>query len=451
MTTISESLSLSTASRELAGARILVMGLGLHGGGLATAEYCRRHGAHVTVTDVKPAERLQKTLRDIHPEIALVLGEHRESDFRRADIVVKNPAVPRSSPFLKPAGRIETDISLFLHELRGPLYAITGTKGKSTTVSALHQMIAAERPLARLGGNITISPLTFVDELDPDAPVVLELSSFQLGDLMLTPLRGTGVIPQLAVAGITCIYPDHQDYYGSMDAYVADKRLIYQLQPPDGITVIGSEDPYSAAFSPATRVVRVPERPELDALVGSKPALAGEHHRRNLRVAAACAQAAGISPASILRVAGVFPGIPHRMEPIGTIDGRQCINDSAATIPEATLAAVTSFAEPVHLIAGGSDKHLSMEVFAQIARQAASLHLLAGTATDGILAVLSAEQVPYQGPYDGLPQALSSALSRSTPGDVIVLSPGCASFGMFANEFDRGDQFRALVQSTADA
>lgn len=425
------------------------MGLGLHGGGLATAQYCLRHGAQVTVTDLKSETQLDTSVSGLDPSIRMVLGEHRESDFTTADIVVKNPAVPRTSPYLTLARRVETDISLFLASFTGPLYAITGTKGKSTTVSALHRMIVAEQPDARLGGNITISPLSFCDEIAAETPVVLELSSFQLGDLMLTPLGNHGCIRQLKVSGITNILPDHQDYYGSMDAYVADKRIIFELQPPTGSTVLGGTDPYSKAFAPETNTVRLDDHAELDSLI-ARSTLPGAHHRRNLFMAAACARLAGITDDTIRREAQSFTGIAHRMELVATIDGRRYVNDSAATIPEATAAAIAGFSTPVHLIAGGSDKRLTLDAFRSIASSVASLQLLDGSATRVIAEMLDRAGIRFGGPHPDLRSAVEAATAASHPDETVLLSPGCASFGMFRNEFDRGDQFKAIVCERTD-
>ncbi len=195
------------------------MGLGAHGGGVSTARYCAQSGADVTVTDLRAAEALTQSLRQLDGlPIRYVLGEHREEDFRDTDLVVKNPAVPRTSPYLKYAHRIETDISLFLNQHRGEIYAITGTKGKSTTATALHFILSADDPSARLGGNIAVSPLSFAAELTGTEAVVLELSSFQLGDLLLTPPGRRGQLPRFAIAAVTNLLHDHQDYYGSMDA-----------------------------------------------------------------------------------------------------------------------------------------------------------------------------------------------------------------------------------------
>jgi UDP-N-acetylmuramoylalanine--D-glutamate ligase len=371
-------------------------------------------------------------------------------------VVIKNPAVPRRSPFLQLAARIETDISVFLASHEGPVLAVTGTKGKSSTASALHHLLTAEHPSARLGGNITISPLSFQRELRGDEVVVLELSSFQLGDLTLTENWKQGACRPFDVAVLTNLLPDHQDYYSSMEEYARDKAIIFERQPDNGWVVLAGHDQYSMAYEPPhpERVVRIGKNQEHDPhfheLLPEELPIAGSHMKRNLFTAAVAAACFGMDPEGIRAAASHYRGIPHRLERVATIDGVTFVNDSAATIQEAALAAVTSFDRPVHLIAGGSDKGLPLDQFPEIGRRVASLALLAGSATAKIMRLLDDAACSYSGPHDSLLGALSIARSNARPGDIVLLSPGCASFGMFRNEFDRGDQFRELVVITED-
>ena len=220
---------------DFSGMKILVMGLGLNGGGVESARYFASKGARVTVTDLRDEALLAASIEELKDlPIRYVLGRHEMEDFQNADLVVKNPGVRPDSPFLKAAHRIETDISLFfdacLNRNEQPrITAITGTKGKSSTSSALHWVLQeyhseskCSRPgKAFLGGNIKISPLSFVDKLKNGDDVVLELSSWQLGDI-----RGKNKLkPRAAV--LTPIMRDHLDRYGSMEVYINDKRLIY--------------------------------------------------------------------------------------------------------------------------------------------------------------------------------------------------------------------------------
>jgi len=434
------------------GKEILIMGLGAHGGGAAAARFFSDAGARVTVTDLRDEPALAPSLETLSDcNIAYRLGCHDEKDFRRADVVIKNPAVPRSSPFLKLAKRIETDISVFLASHRGPVLAVTGTKGKSSTSSALHHLLAAEHPSARLGGNITISPLRFQRELHGDEIVVLELSSFQLGDLTMTKNWKAAACRPFSIAVVTNLLPDHQDYYESMDAYSRDKAIIFERQPDDGWVILASDDPYSSGYEPPhpQRVIRLNHSTTKHApfadLIPDRLSVSGSHTIYNLYTAAVAAALFGMDHTAIRRAAVTYPGIPHRLERVSSIRRVLYINDSAATIQEAALVAVSSFDRPVHLIAGGSDKGLPLDRFPEIARQAASVALLDGSATEKIAALLSASGCSYTGPHNSMADALSAARGVANAGDVVLLSPGCASFGMFRNEFDRGDQFRELV------
>ena len=217
---------------DIAGKHVVVMGLGLNGGGEASVRFLLKHGAYVLVTDMKTAEQLAPTIKSISEDreldksrLTYRLGEHKIEDFENADCVIKNPGVKYDgNKFLAAARAIETDISLFLHFTKAPIIAVTGSKGKSSTVSAIYYGLREAGFEAFLGGNITVSPLTFLEKTSGTTPVVLELSSWQLADL-----HGRKALkPHIAI--ITKIIPDHQNFYHSMLAYVADKKLIYADQ-----------------------------------------------------------------------------------------------------------------------------------------------------------------------------------------------------------------------------
>ena len=232
----------------LAGARVTIMGLGLHGGGLASAKFFAKAGARVTVTDLRDEKILAPSIQalDGH-DVRFVLGKHELEDFRSADLVIKNPAVRGPSPYLAAARHVETDISVFLRYSKSPLVAVTGSKGKSSTVSAIHHGFIASGIQSLLGGNITISPLEFLGETAPDRPVTLELSSWQLADM-----RGLGVLKPRA-ALITAIMPDHMNYYASMAEYVADKRLIYADQDSQCASFFDADSSWGLSFASETR------------------------------------------------------------------------------------------------------------------------------------------------------------------------------------------------------
>jgi UDP-N-acetylmuramoylalanine--D-glutamate ligase len=463
------------------GRRVTVMGLGVNGGGLATARFFARRGAVVTVTDLRGPEALAPSIAALEGlPVRLVLGRHDEADFAGADLVIKNPAVRADSPFLEAARAagvpVETDLSVFLSMVSNPVLAVTGTKGKSTTASAIHHVLRRVAPGARLGGNITVSPLDFIDELTPADPVVLELSSWQLGDL-----AGRGVLrPRVSV--LTVLLPDHLDRYPGMDAYIEDKKAVFREQTPDQHAVLNRDDPRQAGFAAETKShaswysasplpdgldgawleddggrLRLPrDAPPVAILAGTR--LAGEHNRMNLLAAGLTAARFGVKPEVIVRALRDFSGVEHRLELFHEAGGIRYYDDSTATMPHAAAAALEALPAPVVLVAGGTDKGLDYAPLAAAARQAAGVVLLAGTATDKLRPLLDARGTAYAGPFDALDPAVSRAVELArglralTPADQavsVVLSPGCTSFGMFHNEFDRGRRFKESVRRLA--
>lgn len=219
---------------KLQGKKVLVMGIGLNGGGLAAIKFACRHGAEVTATDLKDSNSLHSTLKSLQEfNVNYVLGQHREKDFIDADLVIKSPAIAASNPLLKLAKRVESDISIFL-QLRPeqPIYAVTGTKGKSTVSTLLAAMLRRGNQNTKLGGNVGCSPLDFIDQLDRETAVVLELSSWQLHDLGHSGLLS----PRVAI--ICNIMPDHLNHYSSFADYAQDKLLIYQHIKPENWVIL---------------------------------------------------------------------------------------------------------------------------------------------------------------------------------------------------------------------
>jgi UDP-N-acetylmuramoylalanine--D-glutamate ligase len=464
---------------NFAGMKALIMGLGLHGGGFESARYLAEKGAIVTVTDLRDETTLKPTIEKLKAfPIRYVLGRHEIEDFRNSDIIVKNPAVTPNSPYLQAAKRIETDISLFLSACPAKLVTVTGSKGKSSVSSAIHfalneGLAEGQTPRGRawLGGNIAISPLSFLDELGEEDDVVLELSSWQLGDL-----RGRGILkPRAAV--ITAIMKDHLDKYDSMEAYVNDKRVIYRDQDENDVTIAaddawgksflresrGRSVPYSAKplDSPGgwlsdpqgpglARLWEIPgkttEKGRVVEVVPARPLIPGFHQKQNLLIAALSLLDLGLEADFIRESLGRFPGIEHRLEFFHESGEVKFYNDSAATIPEAAAAALSAFDTPPVLVTGGADKELDFTPLALATEKAKAVILLAGTGSEKLKALLESGGVKYRGPFDSLEAAISAVGEAAAPGDAVVLSPGCASFGMFLNEFDRGQKWKAGVK-----
>lgn len=443
--------------------KITIMGLGLNGGGEACVRFFSRYGAFITVTDKKTEEELLPTILSLREDpsidfsrIRFVLGKHELSDFQEADCVIKNPGVKfEGNQYLAAAKSIESDISLFLSFTKAPIIAVSGSKGKSSTVSAIHYGLCQAGFKAFLGGNITVSPLTFLEQTDESTPVVLELSSWQLADL-----RGREVLkPRISV--LTKIVPDHQNWYGGMEPYVADKKLIYADQTPDCYTLCNADDGWGKVFASETKakVVWYGDKVELPVRV-TKAIVPGAHMKQNLTNAAIVMTLMGVEPGRALDILAEYPGIEHRLEYFFSWkkpgDGSEFrfYNDTTATVPDAALAALEAFSGKPVLIAGGNDKDLDFSSFAAGAHKASAIYLLEGKGSDKMLPLLKENKVAFSGPYPSLASLLEAfkkdvmtgAYSGSENGSInVVFSPGATSFGMFKNEFDRGRQFKKLV------
>lgn len=449
---------------SLSGTRALVMGLGFHGGGIETVRYLVHMGAEVRCTDLNPERAIRSSMEALsNLNVQYVLGEHRLEDFDWADIIVKNPAVPLSSPWLAGRDNVETDLSLFLRRCESPVFALTGSKGKSTAASALLHFLKLRHPGARLGGNITVSPLAFAHLLRPGDPVILELSSWQLADL-----RGRGFL-RPKIAGITNLMRDHQNRYETFADYEADKIAVFELQGGDDFSVF-PDDGYGRKWSKASRAEsflinrREPRERvfkgsfigggqvgyfsdgmEREPLLARKLRVPGEAFRLNLLFAGTMARLWGLDSREILRASADFAGIPYRMEFFLDRDGIRYYDDTASTIPDATAAAVLAMDRPVILIAGGADKELDFSPFDKFAKRAKRIIMLAGSATDIWLPRLRAMGLEIEDAKHSMAAAVAAAQRGAESGDAIILSPGAASFGMFRHEFERGDVFKAAV------
>jgi UDP-N-acetylmuramoylalanine--D-glutamate ligase len=452
---------------------ILVMGLGVHGGGLGVARYMARNGAHVRVTDLRTADKMQGSMDALAAEglrIEYTLGEHREEDFRWADVVVKNPAVPGGSPWLELArslGKpIEMEISLFLKLCPAPVIGVTGTKGKSTTATWTWEMLRHWRPDAVLAGNLRVSALEALPRIGVDTPVVLELSSFQLEGL-----EDPAISPHLAA--VTNLSPDHMDRYRGMQDYGDAKKHIFKYQRAErgDYVVLNANDPVVASWAseapagvawfgagdvpvpvPAVAVeedgLRLLREGEASVLLcpSSDIQVPGEHNRANAACAAMLAALAGAPVEAVRAGLRSFRGVADRMEYLATLDGVRFYNDTTSTTPASTIAALRSLDGPVVLIAGGADKGLDFaELAPVVAKRALAVALLEGTATGLMEKQFRAAGVNLLGRYTDFAKAVRSAWQAAPAGGAVLLSPATASFGMFTNEFHRGERFRAIV------
>lgn len=448
---------------ELRGKRVLIMGLGLHGSGIASARYAAQHGAQVRVTDLRPAEVLAPSIVSLAGlPIEYILGQHRNEDFAWAEIVLRVPGVKRNSPFLQIArehgAQIEQEIALFFSACPGRIIGITGTRGKTTTSTLLYELIKASGQPTVLGGNVSgVETLSLLPTITEQTSVVLELSSWQLEGLephRLSP----------AVAVMTNIYPDHLDTYDGMEDYAEAKANIFRHQRAHDLAIfnydnawtrrMGEQAPAETWFTSLQRGGSFQRGSDtlLPFSFHDTP-LPGHHNLENILLATTTAHLLDISDEIIARVVRSFRGVPHRLQEIAVIQGVHYVNDTTSTTPVAGEAALQAFSGPIVLLAGGNTKHLPLAGWpAAIIARCRDLVLLKGNGTDELLPQLEKEASkqglpnPLRGVFDSFPEAMDYAVSLTRPGDTLLFSPGFTSFGMFLNEFDRGDKFVDYVK-----
>jgi UDP-N-acetylmuramoylalanine--D-glutamate ligase len=443
--------------------RVLVMGLGLQGSGMAAARYAAQQGAIVRVTDMKSAEILAPSIRALSGlPIDFVLGEHREEDFRWADIVIRNPGVPQNSPYLRIArehgARIEMEIALFFLACPGHIIGITGTRGKTTTSSLIYEILRDSGARTILGGNVAgVETLSLLPQITAETQVVLELSSWQLEGLAPHQLS-----PEVAV--MTNIYPDHLNTYSGMEEYAEAKANIFRHQHATDRAIFNYDNPWTRRFgeeAPGQTWFTSLERggsfargtTEIEPFLFRETPLAGRHNLENILLATTAARLLGVADETIAATVQRFQGVAHRLEEVRTVNGIRFINDSTSTTPIAAQVALEAFDAPIVLVAGGNTKHLPLEQWpARIAERCRDVVLLAGNGTDELLPEIQAEVLrqrvsdPVRGVFHDYQKALDVALQLTKPGDILLFSPGFTSFGMFLNEFDRGDKFVEYVR-----
>ena len=406
--------------------------LGLARSGEAAAAALARRGVRVVGVDRNEsldAGRLRQA------GVEVVLGAEDPALLDDVDLVVKSPGVPSEAPLAAAARArgltIWSEVELGSRLLANPLVGVTGTNGKTTTSELLGAVFrAADRSVA-VAGNVG-RPLTALDGAIPDdAWIVCELSSFQLEDI-------ESFRPEIAV--LLNLTPDHLDRHGDLDAYRAAKLRIFENQGPDDVAVV----PRGFAELPgsARRVEFAADDP-----LPAEPRIPGAHNRENAAAATAAARAAGIDDAAIAEALRTFAGVPHRLELIREVGGVRWINDSKATNPEAAERALGAYPPGLRVILGGSLKGSSFTGLARRAQQSGVARAyLIGEAADEIAEALAAEGVRFQNSRD-LEKAVADARAEAEPGDVVLLSPACASYDQFRDFEARGERFRELVEA----
>lgn len=511
-------------NNNFTGKKVAILGLGLEG--ISSALFLKKKGAEVTVLDQKPEDKLQqkdiKKVRD--QKINIITGKDYLKNLDQYEIIVRSPGVKRNLPELIAAEKkeiiITSQINLFFDLCPCPIIGVTGTKGKGTTSSLIYEMLEKQGFSAYLGGNIGQPPLDFLDKLNSQSIVVLELSSFQLLDITKSP----------HIAVILMTVPEHLDYHRNVNEYVDAKRNLLRFQSASDAAIINADYPMSNELDIHTEaqifsisrekevkngcfmkegkiILKCAKVTNKNSSVGDSSSLAseltprksrgsnihlsrsskspsssgenfvssphqivekeiidvneillpGEHNYENVCAAVMAAFLVGVSVENIRKVLRTFKGLEHRLELIAEIDGVRYYDDSFSTTPETAIAAIQAFENPEILILGGSSKGSDFTELGRVIRDAKNIKTIIGIGREWqeirskinpSTSLRARDQRSKIKMIEGLGDMRSivqKASEIAEKGDVVLLSPACASFDMFENYKDRGEQFQKEV------
>lgn len=454
------------------GKRVLLVGLGVHGGGVGTTKWLVQQGAEVRVTDLQSETALAASVQQVrHRRVTFHLGGYQAADFRWADLIVLNPGVPPNGKEItdllpkKQNVVLANELTLFLERCPSKTIGITGTRGKTSTTLLITHLLKAAKRSAIASGNVRQQPmLEILPKLHPKDIAVLELSSFQL-ELVPTIQRS------VETAIITNLHVDHLSRHGTMEEYERVKSYLFRYQDQESTAILNYDHPatrrmaklvtgrviwYTTSSKPVgpfcvfVKDGWVMERAFSDTrkivpLAAWK--IPGDHQRSNLLAAIVTVRVHEVKPQEILRGIKTWKGVPHRQEIVRTWKGNRFINDTTATSPDGTLAALNVFPNALYIL-GGTDKQLSFDALATaIVRRRVPVVFLPGTATDRLIQKLRRRGWKETALIStSMREAIQAARARAKKGQDIILSPGAASFGLFRHEFDRGEQFVSIVK-----
>ncbi len=444
---------------ELKDKRVLVVGLGKSG--VASALFLKARGAKVTVSDTKSGDELRNEIPALLDHgIAVETGGHGERTFRGQDLIVVSPGVPVDAPLLVQARALGEpvigEIELAAQFLPGPIVAITGSNGKTTTTTLTGEILAAAGLPALVGGNIGTPAISLAERAAPETVIVLEVSSFQLETIQTFR-------PKIAV--VLNVTPDHLDRHRTLEVYVDAKARIFENQSSEDFAVLNEDDPTCVAMAARTRaqvfwfsrqkevkqgawvrggsIVFRDGRGQREVMLVSEIPLKGAHNLENV-LAAVCAGALmGCAPEKIRQAVRDFKAVEHRLEFVATIRGVDYYNDSKATNVDATIKALESFPANIHLILGGKDKGSDYSVLNDLLRQRVKRVYTIGAAAAKIESQIKGVEVVHA---ETLENALRKANAVAEAGDVVVLAPACASFDQFKSYEHRGRVFKEIVR-----
>ncbi|MEK7601497.1 MAG: Mur ligase family protein [Patescibacteria group bacterium] len=429
------------------GKKITVLGLGLLGRGVGDVDFLAKCGAEVLVTDKKNGSELAASVEKLkqYSNVQFKLGGHDPEDFKHCDMVLKAAGVRLDSPEVAVARAAGAQVAMstalfakYASEAGVKIVGVTGTRGKSTITHMIYHSLIRTNKRTVLGGNVRgLSTLALLPEVKAGDIAVLELDSWQLqgfGELKMSP----------HIAIFSNLMPDHQNYYKNLDEYFADKANIFRYQKPSDVLVVGQ------GIEARVRHANPPVEP---LVPGALPAdwtlqVPGEHNRHNAALAAAALLSLGLNSEQIRTGLESFEGVEGRLQLVSEKNGVKIYNDNNATTPEATVAALKALSgnyrlrKSIILIGGGSDKGLELgNLAAEICDSCKAVVLLSGTGSEKLAPLLDSRFTIH----DSLSSAVQSALKLADAGDIVLFSPAFASFGMFKNEYERNDQFLALI------
>ncbi|MGA9980649.1 MAG: UDP-N-acetylmuramoyl-L-alanine--D-glutamate ligase [Candidatus Sulfotelmatobacter sp.] len=456
---------------ELKDKRVLVMGLGKSG--VASALFLKAHGARVTASDTKSGDELRNEIPVLLDHgITVETGGHGDRTFRGQDLIVVSPGVPVDAPSLVHAKAqgvsVIGEIELAARFLPGPIMAITGSNGKTTTTTLAGEIITAAGFPVLVGGNIGTPAISLAERAQPETVIVLEVSSFQLETIQTFRPK---------VATVLNVTPDHLDRHRTFEAYTAAKARIFENQQANDFVVLNADDPTCVAMAARTAAqvfwfsrqkevtqgawVRdgnilfresagqgssQPAKLQREIMQVSEIPLKGVHNLENVLAAVCAGVLMGCAPEKIRQGVREFKAVEHRLEFVASVGGVDYYNDSKATNVDATIKALESFPANIHLILGGKDKGSDYTVLNDLLRQRVKRVYTIGAAAAKIESQIKGVEIVHAGTLD---HALRKAHAAAQPGDVVLLAPACASFDQFKNYEHRGQVFKEIVRALA--
>ena len=447
---------------ELASKRVLVVGLGKSG--VASALFLKKHGARVTVSDTKSGDELRNEIPVLLDHgISVETGGHGDRTFRGQDLIVVSPGVPIDAPPLVQARALGEsvigEVELAAQFLPGPIVAITGSNGKTTTTTLAGEIMTAGGFPTLVGGNIGTPAISLAERAKPDTVIVLEISSFQLETIQTFR-------PKVAV--VLNVTPDHLDRHRTFEIYADAKARVFENQQPSDFAVLNADDPTCVSMAARTKaqvfwfsrqkevqhgawvrdgnILFRDQSGQREILQVSEIPLKGAHNLENVLAAVATGVLMGCAPGKIRQAVRDFKAVEHRLEFVATIGGVDYYNDSKATNVDATIKALESFPANIHLILGGKDKGSDYSVLNDLLRQRVKGVYTIGAAAAKIESQIKGPEVVHA---ETLENAIRKAHAAANPGDVVLLAPACASFDQFKNYEHRGKVFKEIVRGLA--